>query len=181
MARFSPPNTEGIYISTSGIYDSQLIQDIDINSAEFRDFLVRLQQDLNTFSLYLNQKTSGKVSTEEQLSGGLFFSTAATGAGQDSQIDRQEYHKVVNFGALPNATTKSVAHGIDVNANTIFTFIGGCANNHTGNLYIPLPLSSAILAENIFVSVDATNVNINTALDYSAWTTTYVILKYLKN
>lgn len=95
---------------------------------------------------------------------------------------RTVYRLVINFGALPNTATKSVAHGIVCTALTTFTRIYGTASNTTALTYIPLPYASTpAVANNIELSVDATNVNVRTAANYSAYDTTYIILEYLQS
>ena len=61
-----------------------------------------------------------------------------------------------------------------------WTKIYGTATNASGN-GIPIPYADSVLNNEISINVDLTNVNITTAIDYSAFTTTYVILEYLKN
>ena len=60
------------------------------------------------------------------------------------------------------------------------TKIYGTATDAAGN-GIPIPYPSNTANANIEINVDLTNVNITTAIDYSAFTTTYVVLEYLKN
>lgn len=97
----------------------------------------------------------------------------------DATKTRQTFRKVVDFGALPNNATKSVAHGLDVTGGTLFTKIYGCASD-PGTKYLPLPYVEIAGGSNIQLDVDATNVNIVTNTDYTAYTTTYVVLEYIK-
>ena len=105
---------------------------------------------------------------------------------------RNVYRTVVNFGALPNAGTKSVAHniqGIDANnpaaSSFSFTHIYATSSNQTAGAeqFIPIPYidTGAILGSDVGIYVDATNVNITTTANLSAFTVTYVVLEYLKN
>ena len=87
---------------------------------------------------------------------------------------RDVFRVVINFGALPNATTKSVAHGISVNAGTTFTCIYACASDTTGFNYIPIPYASPTLVNNIELKVDATNVTIITGSNRSNFNVCYV-------
>lgn len=86
---------------------------------------------------------------------------------------------VVDFGALPNTGTKSVPHNITVTGSTIWTRYYATAT-YPGSSGIPIPYASPTLANNIEINVDATNVNITTGSDRTAYTTTYVILEYLQ-
>jgi hypothetical protein len=104
---------------------------------------------------------------------------------------RNVYRMTVNFGALPNAATKSVAHGIvgiDANApnpsSFSFTHIYATASKQTAGAesFVPIPWADSTGGgtNNIQITVDATNVNITTSTDWSAYTVCYVILEYLK-
>ena len=88
------------------------------------------------------------------------------------------YRKVISCGALPNATSKSVAHGIS--SPTWFLPFSGSASTAAG-AYLPLPHPpSTNVNQSITVSVDGTNVNIATGIDRTADTSSYVILEYTK-
>jgi hypothetical protein len=92
------------------------------------------------------------------------------------------YQKTINFGALPNATVKKVAHGITNLKNVVE--IKGCAIQ--GNATLPLPDTSVDdMGANplekfirIIVSSD-NNIQIATGTDRSAFTA-YVTLRYTK-
>ena len=181
MARFAPAKAEGYYVATTDIYDSKIIADIDINSPEFKDFLVRLQQRTNTLALYQNNKVAGIFSLDEQINGKQYFQTVqGSGTGQQSQIQRQVYHKTYNLGALPNNMATPYPTGLAIDSNWIATAIYGTATN-PGVAMIPLPFASPIAAENIKLEVIGTNIVITTAMNYSAFTVTYVTLEYVKS
>ena len=91
------------------------------------------------------------------------------------------YRKTIDFGALPNTALKSVPHGITFTTASKMTCIYGCATDPVNQLYIPLPFSSPTLNKNIQLDVDGTNINITTAIDYSAFTMCNVVLEYSKN
>jgi hypothetical protein len=124
----------------------------------------------------LNDKDIGQYNTIPIVNGQKWFTPG------DANRERFVYRLVVNFGALPNAATKTVAHSITTTANTIFTRIYGTATDPgaaTITSAIPLPFASSTLNQNIILSVDAANVIITTAIDYSMYTTTYVVLEYI--
>lgn len=123
----------------------------------------------------LNDKDIAQYVTQEVLNGQKFFTP------NDNNRFRDAFRIVINFGALPNTASTSVAHGITVDANTTFTRIYGTSSSPASNLYIPLPFSSSTLSENIKIEIDATNVIITTGDDKTAFTVTYVILEYVKN
>jgi hypothetical protein len=95
--------------------------------------------------------------------------------------NRNGYRKVVNFGALPNTAAKTVAHGITFDADSTLTRLYASATDPVNLLYIPIPYASSVLASNIEISLDATNVIITTGSNRSAYTTCYVVIEWLKN
>ena len=92
------------------------------------------------------------------------------------------YKKTIDFGALPNNTTKSVNHGIS-NFN-FATKIEVVAVSTNGNETIPLPLpSKASSSDSLEMSVTRTAVKISTS-NSGYWSSTfpncYVTLYYIK-
>ena len=91
------------------------------------------------------------------------------------------YSKYVDFGALPNSTTKSVAHGIVTISS--FTHVEGFFHATSladlGKGVRPLPYVSTAKSTDIQLNNDQANINITTAADYSGWSA-YVILEYTK-
>ena len=89
------------------------------------------------------------------------------------------YRKVVNFGALPNATTTTVAHGIS-NLGVVTDIKGIATNSATGKRF-PLPYSSTTLVDNnIDFSCNNTDITITTGVDRTGLDICYVILEYTK-
>lgn len=171
----------GSFVPTTAIFDVDLLYEVDVNSPEFKELLVRLYQNVNLMSLVLNTKDSGYYNTQEFVSGQLFFPDVATNDGDSNANDfRQGIRSVINFGALPNAAGKSVAHGITVSASTQFTRIYATATDPVGFNYIPIPYASPTAANNIELSVDATNVTITTGIDRTAFTKCIVVLEYVQ-
>jgi len=89
---------------------------------------------------------------------------------------RNVWRLVVDFGALPDTTSKSVAHGLTWDANNplIFTHIYATATDGTGFNAVPIPDGTGNS-----IAVDATNVTITTVADYSDYSA-YVVLEYIK-
>ena len=173
-------NLQGSFVPTTNIWDTSELQDIDLNSEQFRELLVRLYQNLNVMSVVLNSKDTGNYFTDELVNSQLFFSDPVlTSQSTSTPIYRQVVRKVINFGALPNTASKSVLHDIAPNDSYTFTRIYACASDTTGLNYIPIPYASPTLANNIELSVDSTQVTITTGSDRSNFNVCYVILEYL--
>jgi hypothetical protein len=177
------PNNTGSFVPTTNVWDVNQIYSTEVNSPEFKELLVRLYQNINNIANVLNVKDTGVYNTFELINGQQFFPDPTLNSSTSGfPIFRQVYRKVINFGALPNAGTKTVPHYITITGATTFTRIYGAASNPTSEVYIPLPFSSpTALADNIELYVDGTNVGIITGLDESAFTTTYIILEYLQS
>lgn len=87
------------------------------------------------------------------------------------------YKKTINFGVLPSSTSKSVAHGI-TNLSDIIEMEGTTSN---GTTTLQLPYAAPSSSDCIALYVNATNVNIATGTNRSAFTKTYVTLYYTKS
>ena len=171
----------GSYVPTTNIWDVSQIYSVDVTSPEFKELLVRLYQNINLIALTLNTKDSGLYTTDEFVNGQIFFpDPALTSLSSTTPIARNVFRTVVNFGALPNATSKNVAHNIQPNDGFTFTRIYGASSDTALMTYIPLPYADAAGVDNIQLDVDATDVIITTASDRTNYTTTYVVLEYLK-
>lgn len=108
----------------------------------------------------LEYKTKNTYSTEEQVIG--------------TWIDNKPlYRKTIDFGSLPNATYKEVAHNIS-NLNTIVNVYGSAIRSDKTSL--PLPYTGSNYIE---LYVNDTEVNITTASDRSLFNG-YVTLEYTK-
>ena len=180
----SPIQTNaGLFIPTTNIWDVGRLYEIDINSNEFKELIIRLYQNINSIALSLNLKQSGYFYNQEFVNGQVWFPNANNVQSGTIPLDgRQGFTTVVNFGALPNATTKSVPHGVSGNTYTYTaTRVWAAATNYITGKWLPLPYASTTLNQNIILNVDPVNVNITTAIDYSAYTACQVVIEYLKN
>ena len=106
-------------------------------------------------------------------SAGKTYSTSETEVG--TWVDgRPIYQKTVSFGALPDTDTKRVNHGISDLDYCID--INGMIFNGTLNTSLPLVYASNYA--NLFVN--DTEISIQTSANLSAYTQTYVTIKYVK-
>lgn len=174
--------TSGIFVPTTNVWDVSQIYDIDVTSPQFKELLVRLYQNINNISVALNLKDSGYYVTDSFVNGQLYFPNPIYNSGTAVNATyRQVFRIVINFGALPNAGIKTVPHGLIVNNQYTFTRIYGTASDTTGFNYIPLPYASATGADNIELSVDATNVIVETTTNRTNFNVTYIVLEYITN
>jgi hypothetical protein len=166
----------GAFVPSNWIWDIQQLQDIKDVSPELKELLIRLYQNLNLMANVLNVKETGQYALMEIVDGNLWFpnpaNNSSTAAGP---AERQELKKtfLIN-GALPNIGVVTIPHGITVTANTTWTYIEGTATN-PGVGGVSLNSSSAT------ISTTTTNIVITTTVDLSAYTLTYIVLRYLQS
>ena len=104
------------------------------------------------------------------------YSTSETLTGGYWIDGRKIYKKTINFGALPNNTTKNVAHNIS-NLENVIEVKGWTYALSQG--WFPLPFASTG-SYPIEVKVTATNVAVVTTIDRSGIGTCYITLYYTK-
>ena len=182
MSSSIPSNLNfGSFVPTTFVWEIQQLQSSNIDP-NIKDILVRLYQNLNQMALVLNTKDSAIYDLSEFLTGQVYFpDPTLNSTTPQAPTQRQTYRLVINFGALPNTATKSVAHGLTIQGNWTFTRIYGVATNPSTG-FIPIPYASVTdAAHNVELYIDATNVNIKTGIDLTAYTICYVVIEYLKN
>ena len=175
-----PIENVGSFVPTSFSWEIGEIQQLDIDP-QLKSLIVRLYQNLNLMALVLNTKDSALYTEQEFLNGQRFFpNPSLTSSTAQTPTQRQVFRKVINFGTLPNTATTSVAHGITIDANTSITRLYGAATDPSTS-FIPLPFASpTALADNILLSMDATNINITTGSNRTGYTTCYVVIELIK-
>ena len=164
---------QGVFLPTTVNFELGLLQDVDLNSPQFRELLVRLYQYVNQISLVVNQKTSCYFDTTAFVDGNLFFPNPNTPVA-NTPIYRNEIRKVIQLpDGLPNTTTIMIAHGIPV--TTAWTWVGAYgAATDTSNGY-----GYFIPNNGVTVYVDNTYVYITTSSDLSAYNYGLIVLMYL--
>lgn len=177
----SPTSSLSFSVPTTNIWDIGQLQEVDVNSDEFKELLVRLYQNVNNIAIAVNAKDTGFYDVNEYLNSQVYFPNPATNSGSLSSNDwRSVSRKVINFGALPNNGTKSVAHGITFNASFSLTRLYGAATDQNGLTYRPLPYSSPT-TPSIALNADVTNINIITGENNSNYTICYVVIEFLQS
>jgi hypothetical protein len=175
--------TSGQYsakIPTTSVWDPSTIpQNID---PILKELFIRMYQNLNLMANVLNVADIGFYNNQyEFVNGQQYFANPANNSStQTNAIQRPVFRTVVNFGALPNAGIKSVAHNIPFNGAFSATRIYGAASDTTGLTYIPLPFASPTLNQNIQLDLDANNINITTGINRTNYNLCYVVIEILK-
>jgi hypothetical protein len=163
----------GSYVPTTNVWDVARLYDVEVNSPEFKELLVRLYQNVNNIAIVLNSKSTGYYINEEFVSGKSFFNPTSN----DPLDLRPGFIMSVNTGALGAGVT-TINHNITVTNMFQWMFISGAATN-TGTLVgYPLPFAGAT-ENNIEVSVTATQILINNNSGVT-FTNSQVTLEYCK-
>lgn len=143
---------------------------------EARPFIV---EQLKKISNAVNIREIGWFLDEELLSGKAFIPVAVPAGDASPQQYRTILRKVIDFGTLPNTATKSVAHGIVFDVNFTLIQLWAAATDPVN--FIALNIGHAAAAPNqIELTMDATNINITTAKNYTAFTRCFVVVEYIQ-
>lgn len=86
------------------------------------------------------------------------------------------YQKTINCGALPNNTTKSVAHGISDLGIAVGIFGTSMRSGAINILAIPYTGGTAYIT----LTITASNINLITNADFSNQDVTYITIQYTK-
>ncbi len=144
---------------------------------KWEDARAFLSEQVKRISQAVNIREIGWMLNQQALNGQQFIPSASA---PSNTVYRGVFRIVIDCGALPNSGTKSVPHGLNVDANfTLIHLYGGATKATASFASVPLPYSSPTLNENIKINLDATNVNITTAIDYSSYTRTFITAEYL--
>ena len=143
------------------------------DTSDEKEFNYILTDFMKKMIAAINDKDIAQYVLQEVQNGQQFFEPNST------NTFRGIYRKVIEFGALPNIATKEINHEITVTDTTRFTRIYGVANDPDTS-YLPLPFASSVAGEGISLEITPTVVRITTAINYSAYTDTFIILEYLK-
>jgi hypothetical protein len=178
MASYPQNVGPGLFLPTTPMFDVGDLKDMD----NLKELVIRLTQSVNNITLSLNLKDSGYYVLEEFVNGQVYFPNPALSATTQQQPTmRQVFRKVIDFGALPNAAAKVVAHGIAPDATFTFTRIYATASDPIGLTYIPIPYASTVaIANNVQLDVGAVNVTITTGINRTNYTRCFVVLEYIK-
>ena len=171
----------GAVVASNFIWDIQQIQQTQADPL-LKELLIRMYQNLALVATILNVKTTGQYPLGQTMDGNLWFPNPANNSSTAAYpTQRPEARVVVNFGALPNAGAKSVAHGITCNTSTLFTNIYATASDQSGFNYVPIPYASTVdVAHNIQLDVGSANVTITTGTNRSNFTQCLVVLEFLQ-
>lgn len=168
------PSDNQIFESYVPVYDA-----IPEGWEDSRAFIV---EQFRRMATAINIREIGWHLDEEVLTGKAFIPTENTlSDGYTSQQFRQVLRKVIDFGELPNATTKQVEHGININENFTLVQFYGSATDPSTLVGLPIPYANpTALNQSISLDYDSTYVIIGTGIDRTNYTRCYVVIEYLQ-
>jgi hypothetical protein len=174
------PQQVGSFIPTTNIWDvGEIYQATE--DPKLQELLIRLYQNLNRMSLVVNIKESGFYPLQEFVTSNQYFPNPNNNSTTAAYASlRPVFRTVINFGALPNAAKKSVAHNIQFNSGFTVTRIYAAASDTTGLTYIPIPFVDVTGTNPVQLDVDQTNVNITTITNLTNYNICYVVVEYMK-
>lgn len=175
----------GNYVLVEVLDNNTAIQTLEFEVAEEDETIIATynltEYDVNSAigtlsSLTTTNKTSLVSAINEVNNKKINIITGTEYATSEYIDDKQVYRKRINIGALPNATSKTVEHGL---SNIRFVKMPqGYATNSNG-LCLALPFSNPTSTNNVSLSVNSSNILISAGTDRSNYSG-YVELYYTK-
>lgn len=165
----------GAFLPTTPIFDEAQVRKLDVQSNEFKEFLVNLIKNLNNIALVTNVKETGLYFPVTQfVTGGVYFpNPALTSATPQAPTNRQVVRDTVFWDkAFPNNGSDTEPHGIPFDSLLLGVHVYGCATN-PGVSFAPIP------NQDIRLTISTTNIEITTTSDYSAYTKGLFVIEYL--
>lgn len=151
---------------------------LDILTAAEMDQMVANDQYLRDFCAGLADGTNlsdGVIQARKLTPGIGNYSTSEVDTGFTWVDGKSIYKKTISIGALPNNTTKNVAHGI-TSIDKIINWTGASTNTLNNQvILLPAPANATFT-----VIVNNTNIVITTTSDRSGYSYSYITLYYTK-
>lgn len=144
---------------------------------EGRPFIV---EQLKRLANAVNLREIGWFLDQELLSGKAFIPGINNFVdGGTSQQFRSVLRKVIDFGPLPDNSSKAVAHGITFDANFSLTCFYADATDPIALQGIPIPYTS-VAGLIVQLDINSTNVVITTNSAFSRFSRTFVTIEYIQ-
>lgn len=140
----------------------------------WEDARTLLNEKTKDISNAINIRQIGWFLDEELLTGQQWFPGTT-----NNQAFRSVFRTVIDFGALPNTSTKSVAHQVTIDANFSLTNLYLAATDPIGLTGFSLQ-NFANSGADIVLSYTSTDVVVTTGSDYSNYTTSFVVMEYIQ-
>lgn len=156
------------YSSNQPALENQLPISIELPKDE-EGFRNRVNDLYQKIAVSLNAKEGGLYVLQEKTTGQQYFNK------NNIQKNKNVYRMTVDFGALPNAASKSVAHGISGwNLNFRLTRAYGASTDPEALEALPIP------NDGILLEINSNDVIVTTSSDLTAFTETTIVIEYTK-
>ncbi len=164
-------------LPTTQIYDPSEIMELDVNSEEFKEFIVQLNQTQQDLLVNANLKPGGFYSQTIFLSGNQWYPNP----NDPSNTNRTSLRLAIPTGALTNSgPVITIAHGIpNVNATNTWVILGGAATNNTSAPWQGIPIPYIGAKGYVSLDVDATNIYLQCSGNFAAYTTSQVYIEFI--
>jgi len=151
---------------------------------ELKEKDLKLRDYLSKIATATNSKDSGFYDDEEIVTGQKFIPVFSSDGSSNAE-HRDVFRKAIDFGALPDNSTKSVAHEIDTTNDFSIVKLYGAATKTSSTDFqeaIPIPyLNSDVPAQGVGLEMDNTNIIIKTkAGGFNLYNRCFVVIEYLK-
>ena len=162
------------------VYETKTAAETDLVNLEVGQ-IIATKDEGNELSNPVDVVQDGNMHavTSNAVADGLSYSTEEVKTGGKWIDGKPIYRKVVNFGALPNATIKGVSFD-NINADTFVKIEGIAMSNNGSAVTIPFADTSAA-TQSIAIFINSSSVSINTgATNRSDYTKCYITIEYTK-
>lgn len=143
-----------------------------------RPMLVEILRRLTSSS---NAKEIGSFLNMQLLTGRQFIPGTNINPNLQPNEYRDVFRMVIDFGALPNAGTKSVAHNITAVPDfSVFTLVNLYLSATDAIAFTSFSLQYwSVAPGDIVLSLTSTNIVVTTASDYSNFTRSFCVIEYM--
>ncbi len=154
----------------------------DVAPKTWEEGMPFIVEQLKKLANAVNAREIGFFLDQELLSGKAFIpGTNNVMDGGTSQTFRSILRKVIDFGPLPAAGTKSVPHEIVFDGNFTLIQMWASATDPVAFIAFPIPYADpGALVNAVALTMDATNVNITVGVNRSSFTRCYVVIEYIQ-
>lgn len=147
------------------------------------EFRTRMIQVINDMCISINSKESGWYSDESTITGEKVLPTYSKNLeGAQSVYYRTVRRKVIYTGALPNSSTKSIAHNIEFPKKSVGWRLWGCASQINENEelqgFLQIPYAHPTPANCIALYCDRQNIIITTGTNRTNFNFSFVVVEY---
>lgn len=131
-----------------------------------------------------NNSGTGLVATNVQSAIGELVARDSFGSDEiiiGTRNGQPVYRKIIEFGALPNTSSKAVEHGIDnLDMTKVFKLSGTAARTATSPQVCVLPYVDESNQHGARLIISETSITVITSSDMSAFDTTHITIVYQK-